>query len=132
MLADAEENADGTETEREGMFGCSLLRDLSRIPDTYTLLPLEQVAQPPKRSLLGSSDDDQVFEDQARDLKGLRVGMSLSHYGSSGSGGISNWQKCVPNICSEWLTMEVVPDISSTTKADFLLWSYEYKYAQCI
>ncbi|KAG6213242.1 hypothetical protein E4U34_006826 [Claviceps purpurea] len=91
-------------------------------PATYTLLPLEQVAQPPKRSLLGSSDDDQVFEDQARDLKGLRVGI----------GGISNWQKCVPNICTEWLTMEVVPDISSTTKADFLLWSYEYKYAQCI
>ncbi|KAG6174557.1 hypothetical protein E4U51_001568 [Claviceps purpurea] len=101
-------------------------------PATYTLLPLEQVAQPPKRSLLGSSDDDQVFEDHVRNLKGLRVGMSLSHHGSSGSGGISNWQKCVPNICSEWLTMEVVPDISSTTKADFLLWSYEYKYAQCI
>ncbi|KAG6249953.1 hypothetical protein E4U23_001766 [Claviceps purpurea] len=87
-------------------------------PATYTLLPLEQVAQPPERSLLGEG--------------GLRVGMSLSHHGSSGSGGISNWQKCVPNICSEWLTMEVVPDISSTTKADFLLWSYEYKYAQCI
>ncbi|KAG6312934.1 hypothetical protein E4U22_001373 [Claviceps purpurea] len=98
------------------------------------LLPLEQVAQSPERPLLGGSDDDQMFEDQVRDLKGLRVGMSLSHHGSSGSGsgsggnsngGISDWQKCVPNICSEWLTMEVVPDISSTTKADLLLWSYD-------
>ncbi|KAG6281768.1 hypothetical protein E4U48_006116 [Claviceps purpurea] len=106
MLADAEQNADGTETEREASGTASAGG--------------------------GGSDEDQVFEDHVRDLKGLRVGMSLSHHGSGGSGGISNWQKCVPNICTEWLTMEVVPDISSTTKADFLLWSYEYKYAQCI
>ncbi|KAG6007117.1 hypothetical protein E4U21_006301 [Claviceps maximensis] len=86
------------------------------------LLPLEQVPQSPEKALLGS-DNDQVFEDQVRDLKGLRVGMSLSHHDDSN--GISDWQKCVPNICSEWLTMEVVPDISSTTKADLLLWSYD-------
>ncbi|KAG5984592.1 hypothetical protein E4U55_004143 [Claviceps digitariae] len=86
------------------------------------LLPLEQVPQSPEKALLGS-DNDQVFEDQVRDLKGLRIGMSLSHHDDSN--GISDWQKCVPNICSEWLTMEIVPDISSTTKADLLLWSYD-------
>ncbi|KAG6001599.1 hypothetical protein E4U43_001289 [Claviceps pusilla] len=86
------------------------------------LLPLEQVPQSPEKALLGS-DNDQVFEDQVRDLKGLRIGMSLSHHDDSN--GMSDWQKCVPNICREWLTMEIVPDISSTTKADLLLWSYD-------
>ncbi|KAG6029564.1 hypothetical protein E4U41_000315 [Claviceps citrina] len=93
------------------------------------ILPLEQVPQSPEKALLGS-DGDQVFEDQVRDLKGLRVGMSLSRHGDVGGGGggigISDWQKCVPDICSEWLTMEVVePDMSSTTRADLLLWSYD-------
>ncbi|KAG6133079.1 hypothetical protein E4U28_006285 [Claviceps purpurea] len=123
MLADAEESADDTESQGQKERLCYV---------HFASAGASCAASGTASAGGGGSDEDQVFEDHVRNLKGLRVGMSLSHHGSSGSGGISNWQKCVPNICSEWLTMEVVPDISSTTKADLLLWSYEYKYAQCI
>lgn len=58
-------------------------------------LPLEQVPQSPEKALLGPHDD-QVFEDQLRDLEGLRVGMSLSYYGDDDR--MSDWQNCVPEI----------------------------------
>ncbi|OBT97047.1 hypothetical protein VE01_04817 [Pseudogymnoascus verrucosus] len=86
------------------------------------ILPLEQVSQSPEKALLGS-EDDQMFEEQVRDLKGLRIGLSLSNH--NGDGSISDWQKSVPDICREWLMMEIVSNMPGTTTADILLWSQD-------
>jgi signal transduction histidine kinase len=86
------------------------------------ILPLEQVSQSPENTLQGS-EDDQLFEEQVRDLKGLRIGLSLSNH--NGDANISNWQKSVPDICREWLMMEIVSNMPGTTTADILLWSHD-------
>jgi signal transduction histidine kinase len=86
------------------------------------ILPLERVSQSPENPLRGS-EDDQMFEEQVRDLKGLRIGLSLSNH--TGDGNISNWQKSVPDICREWLMMEIVSNIPGTTTADIVLWSHD-------
>ncbi|KAL5344218.1 hypothetical protein ACLOAV_010836 [Pseudogymnoascus australis] len=65
----------------------------------------------------------QMFEEQVRDLKGLRIGLSLSSH--NGDGDISDWQKPVPDIRREWLMMEVVTNMHGTTTADILLWSHD-------
>ncbi|OBT78308.1 hypothetical protein VF21_03024 [Pseudogymnoascus sp. 05NY08] len=86
------------------------------------ILPLEQVPQSLEKTFLGS-EDDQMFEEQVRDLKGLRIGLSLSNH--NGDGNISDWQKSVPDICREWLMMEIVSNMPGTTAADILLWSHD-------
>ncbi|KFX93332.1 hypothetical protein O988_06868 [Pseudogymnoascus sp. VKM F-3808] len=86
------------------------------------ILPLERVSQSPEKPLRGS-EDDQMFEEQVQDLKGLRIGLSLSHHNRGGN--ISDWQKSVPDICREWLMMEIVSNIPGTTTADILLWSHD-------
>jgi anti-sigma regulatory factor (Ser/Thr protein kinase) len=85
------------------------------------ILPLEQVSQL-SRNGIPSSEDDQMFEEQVRDLKGLRIGLSLSNHNRDGN--ISDWQKSVPDICHEWLMMEIVSNNPGTTTADILLWSH--------
>jgi hypothetical protein len=86
------------------------------------ILPLERVPQSPEKPLRGS-EDDQMFEEQVQDLKGLRIRLSLSHHNRDGN--ISDWQKLVPDICREWLMMEIVSNIPGTTTADILLWSHD-------
>ncbi|KFY46560.1 hypothetical protein V494_00436 [Pseudogymnoascus sp. VKM F-4513 (FW-928)] len=89
---------------------------------TSVILPLERVSQSPEKPLR-DSEDDQTFEEQVRDLKGLRIGLSLSNH--NGDGNISDWQKSVPDICREWLMMDIVSNIPGTTTADILLWSHD-------
>ncbi|KFY07765.1 hypothetical protein V492_06843 [Pseudogymnoascus sp. VKM F-4246] len=86
------------------------------------ILPLEQVSQSSINGI-SSSEDDEVFEQQVRDLKGLRIGLLLSNYNRDGN--ISDWQNSVPDICREWLKMEIVPNIPGTTTPDILLWSHD-------
>ncbi|KFY66240.1 hypothetical protein V496_02137 [Pseudogymnoascus sp. VKM F-4515 (FW-2607)] len=88
----------------------------------FVILPLERVSQSLEKPFRGS-EDDQMFEEQIRDLKGLRIGLSLSNH--NGDGNISNWQKSVPDICREWLMMEIVSNNPGTTTADILLWSHD-------
>lgn len=84
------------------------------------VLPLEQALETPEKPLLGS-DGHQTFKDQIEDLKGLRVGISLSTPRREGP--VPAWQKAVRDICCDWLTMEIVS--SQTTSPELMIWSHD-------
>lgn len=86
------------------------------------VLPLEQVPRSPEQALVGS-DTDKTFIDQIKDLKGLRVGLSLSKQYQDSN--ISDWHTAVHNICNDWLTMEIVSKISGANAPDLMLWSHD-------
>ena len=84
-------------------------------------LPLQQVQQS-NDDVRFFSDEDKLFDEQVRDLKGLRIRLSLSR--GHLDGGNPDWQTVVADTCRSWLQMEVISD-ASEAKPDLVLWSQE-------
>lgn len=78
-------------------------------------LPLEQAPQT-SNTPLERTDDDKVFEEQLRELKGLRVRVS-----GFDSPGTHEGRAYAEDICRRWLHMNIVSD--GETMPDIVLWS---------
>ena len=84
-------------------------------------LPLQQVQQSNGDASF-FSDEEKLFDEQVRDLKGLRIRLSLSR--GHLDDGKPDWQTVVADTCRSWLQMEVISD-ASQAKPDLVLWSQE-------
>lgn len=84
--------------------------------------PLEQSPQS-----ADMSEDDQVFEEQLRDLSGLRVRLvGFESWGSGASGvhsSLTNGSAIVETICRQSLHLELVNDEAKQGVPDLVLWS---------
>ncbi|KAF7549636.1 hypothetical protein G7046_g8278 [Stylonectria norvegica] len=84
-------------------------------------LPLEQVSQSPE-TMLTLPEDEKAFQEQVKDLMGLRVQL-LGFEQQTDDTGVDA-HEVMRDICSRWLRLEVVSnDSNETLTPDLVLWS---------
>ncbi|KAH7120299.1 hypothetical protein B0J13DRAFT_162712 [Dactylonectria estremocensis] len=85
------------------------------------LLPLERPKEPKTVSKL--PDAQATFQDQIRDLAGLRV--RLMSRPTNGSIANLGWRKALECACLEWLMLEVLAEDEFSRQPDVVLWTYD-------
>ncbi|KAJ4153418.1 hypothetical protein LMH87_009905 [Akanthomyces muscarius] len=91
---------------------CGRIHVKSRIGVGTTVvvtLPLEQSLESPD-TLSNLPEEDKLFEEQRRELKGLRIRI----HGFDGPGAGSEERIIIESICRDWLQLELVPDHGSS------------------
>jgi signal transduction histidine kinase len=99
----------------DGLGGRISVKSAVGVGSTFAVtLPLEQVSRPAEESRIGARDNE-LFEQQLVDLKGLRV--QICGFDDA------NARSVIESICRDWLHLDVSDDASLAP--DLLLWAHD-------